>query len=71
MEVKYKWLSVIKNFGNSSLIEIWKKDLLSLTGISQSIINKMDKNENVNTDVIVSICKDFNFDIVDISETIL
>ena len=48
-----------------------KKDLIALSGISQSSITKMGKNENVNTDVLVRICQALNCDIGDISEIIL
>ena len=48
-----------------------KKDLVSLAGISQSSITKMGKNENVNTDVLVRICKALNCDIGDIAEILL
>ena len=47
-----------------------KKDLIALSGISQSSITKMGKNENVNTDVLVRICQALNCDIGDISEII-
>jgi DNA-binding Xre family transcriptional regulator len=48
-----------------------KKDLAALSGISQSSITKMGKNENVNTDVLVRICRALNCDIGDIAEIIL
>ena len=48
-----------------------KKDLIALSGISQSSVTKMGKNENVNTDVLVRICQALNCDIGDISEIIL
>ena len=48
-----------------------KKDLIALSGISQSSITKMGKNENVNTDVLVRICQALNCDIGDISEIVL
>ena len=48
-----------------------KKDLMSLSGISQSSITKMGKNENVNTDVLVRICRALNCDIGDIAEIVL
>ena len=47
-----------------------KKDLAALSGISQSSITKMGKNENVNTDVLVRICRALNFDIGDIAEIV-
>ncbi len=47
-----------------------KKDLAVLSGISQSSITKMGKNENVNTDVLVRICRALNCDIGDIAEIV-
>ena len=51
--------------------EMKKKDLVALSGISQSSITKMGKNENVNTDVLVRICRALNCDIGDIAEIVL
>ena len=48
-----------------------KKDLVALSGISQSSITKMGKNENVNTDVLVRVCLALNCDIGDIAEILL
>lgn len=48
-----------------------KKDLVALSGISQSSITKMGKNENVNTDILVRICRALNCDIGDIAEVVL
>ena len=48
-----------------------KKDLVALSGISQSSITKMGKNENVNTDVLVRICRALNCDIGDVAEIVL
>lgn len=48
-----------------------KKELAELSGISQSSVTKMGKNENVNTDVLVRICLALNCDIGDIAEIIL
>ena len=45
-----------------------KKDLVALSGISQSSLTKMGKNENVNIDVLVRICKALNCDIGDVAE---
>ena len=41
-----------------------------LSGISQSSVTKMGKNENVNTDVLVRICHALNCDIGDIAEIV-
>ena len=51
--------------------EMKKKDLGALSGISQSSVTKMGKNENVNTDVLVRICRALNCDIGDIAEIVL
>jgi DNA-binding Xre family transcriptional regulator len=51
--------------------EMKKKDLVALSGISQSSITKMGKNENVNTDVLVRVCRALNCDIGDIAEIVL
>lgn len=48
-----------------------KKDLVALSGISQSSVTKMGKNENVNTDVLVRICRALHCDIGDIAEIVL
>ena len=45
-----------------------KKDLLEAAGISQSSLSKMGRNENVNTDILVKVCKALNCDIGDIME---
>ena len=50
--------------------EMKKKDLVALSGISQSSVTKMGKNENVNTDVLVRICRALNCDIGDIAEIV-
>lgn len=47
-----------------------KKDLLAAAGISQSSLSKMKKNENVNMDIVVKVCKALNCDISDIVEII-
>ena len=47
-----------------------KKDLLVAAGISQSSLSKMGRNENVNTDILVKVCKALNCDIGDIMEII-
>ena len=45
-----------------------KKDLLEASGISQSSLSKMGRNENVNTDILVKVCAALNCDIGDIME---
>ena len=51
--------------------EMKKKDLVALSGISQSSVTKMGRNENVNTDVLVRICRALNCDIGDVAEIVL
>ena len=69
MEVRCKWLLVIKKLWKLLIDrDMKKKDLVSLQGISQSSVTKMGKNENINTDVLVRICRALNCDIGDIAE---
>ncbi|MBR0446491.1 MAG: helix-turn-helix transcriptional regulator [Oscillospiraceae bacterium] len=48
-----------------------KKELMAISGVSQSSVTKMGKNENVNTEVLVRICLALNCDIGDIVEIVL
>lgn len=48
-----------------------RKDLMALSGISQSSVTKMGHNGNVNTEVLVRICQALQCDIGDIAEVIL
>lgn len=50
--------------------KINKTQLHELTGLSQSTITKLAKNENVNTDVLQKLCNYFHCDISDIVECI-
>lgn len=45
-----------------------KKDLRVATGISTTSLAKLSKNENVNTEILVKICKVLKCDIGDIME---
>jgi DNA-binding Xre family transcriptional regulator len=45
-----------------------KKDLREVAGISTASMAKLGKNENVNTDILVKVCKALNCDISDIME---
>jgi len=47
-----------------------RKDLMALSGVSQSSVTKMGHNGNVNTDVLVRICLALQCDISDIAEVI-
>lgn len=48
-----------------------RKDLMVLSGVSQSSVTKMGHNGNVNTEVLVRICLALNCDIGDIAEIVL
>lgn len=48
-----------------------RKDLMVLSGVSQSSITKLGHNANVNTDVLVRICVALHCDLGDIAEVIL
>lgn len=48
-----------------------RKDLMALSGVSQSSITKLGHNANVNTDVLVRICVALHCDLGDIAEVIL
>jgi DNA-binding Xre family transcriptional regulator len=47
-----------------------KKDLREAAGISTSSMAKLGKNENVNTEILVKICKALKCDISDIMEIV-
>ena len=49
---------------------ISKTDLHTMTGIGQSTLVKLSKGENVNTDILLRICKFLDCDISDIVEYI-
>ena len=48
-----------------------KKDLMLISGVSQSSVTKMGKNENVNTEVLVRSCTALKCDIGDIAEIVM
>ena len=48
--------------------DIKKKDLAIMAGVSNTSIAKMKKGENIQTDILVKICKALDCDIVDIAE---
>lgn len=48
-----------------------RKDLMALSGVSQSSVTKLGHNGNVNTEVLVRICHALQCDIGDIAEVIL
>ncbi|MDC7230729.1 MAG: helix-turn-helix transcriptional regulator [Sphaerochaetaceae bacterium] len=45
-----------------------KKDLREATGMSTTSLTKLSKNENINTEILVKICKVLECDIGDIME---
>ena len=45
-----------------------KKDLREVASISTASMAKLGKNENVNTDILIKVCKALNCDISDIME---
>lgn len=51
-------------------LDMKKKDLCLMAGISHASIAKLGKNENVTTDILVKICTALNCDICDIMEVV-
>ena len=47
-----------------------KQDLRKVTGLSSASIAKLGKSQNVNTDVLLRICKALDCDLDDIVETV-
>ena len=48
--------------------DLKKKDLREMAGISPSTIAKLGRNENINTEVLVKICRALKCDISEIME---
>ncbi len=48
--------------------DMTKTDLRNATGITTTALAKLGRNENVNTEILVKICKALNCDISDIME---
>ncbi|MEG0125188.1 MAG: helix-turn-helix transcriptional regulator [Clostridia bacterium] len=48
--------------------DLKRKDLCQIAGISASSTTKLGKNENVNTEILVRICKALDCDVSDIME---
>lgn len=65
MNVSYKklWKILIDK-------DMKKKDLREATGMSTTSLAKLSKNENINTEILVKICKVLECDIGDIMEVI-
>ena len=51
-------------------LDLKKKDLREMAGISPSTIAKLGRNENINTGVIIKICQALKCDICDMMEII-
>jgi putative transcriptional regulator len=47
-----------------------KKDLRKATGLSTASMAKLANNQNVNTDILVRVCKALNCEISDIMEIV-
>ena len=50
--------------------DLKKKDLMQMSGISQSTETTLGHNESVSTDILVKICKGLDCDVSDIMELI-
>lgn len=50
--------------------EMMKKDLAEKAGISTASVAKLGRNENVNTDILLKICKALECDVADIMEVV-
>ena len=50
--------------------DLKKKDLRELAGISPSTIAKLGRNENINTEVLIKICRALDCDLKEIMELI-
>ena len=51
-------------------LELKKKDLCKIAGISQTVVTKMGRGDSVTTDVLVRVCKALDCDIGDIMEVV-
>jgi len=51
--------------------DLKKKDLIQLAGVSTYTINKLNRGDNVTTDVLSRICKALNCNIGDIMDVVL
>ena len=50
--------------------DLKKKELRAMAGISPSTIAKLGRNENINTEVLIRICKSLECDLQDIMELV-
>lgn len=51
-------------------LELKKKDLCRIAGISSTVVTKMGHGESVTTDVLVRVCRALDCDIGDIMEIV-
>ena len=72
MKLSYNKLEVLIPFITASLIDkgINKSQLREMSNISTASLAKLGKGQNVNTDILVRICKALNCDIGEIVEVI-
>lgn len=63
MKISYKklWKLLINK-------DMMKKDLAEKAGISSASVAKLGRNENVNTEILLKICKALQCDVSDIME---
>lgn len=63
MKISYKklWKLLIDK-------DMMKKDLAEKAGISSASVAKLGRNENVNTEILLKICKALQCDVSDIME---
>ena len=47
-----------------------KQDLMALTGISTTTVTKLNKGENINTDILVRICNALKCNVSDIMDIV-
>lgn len=50
--------------------DLKKKDLKDMTGISYATLHKLERGENMMTEVLVNICTNLNCDLGDIAEIV-
>jgi DNA-binding Xre family transcriptional regulator len=50
--------------------DLKKKDLIKMSGISQSSITKLSHDDTVNTGILIKICSALNCDVSDILELV-
>ena len=56
--------------GTSNKVDLKKKDLEEMAGVSHYVMNKLTHGDNVTTDVLCKVCKALNCTVDDIMEMI-